>query len=731
MWKNQELKAWAFKNAFEVLSGKIKAKYPDVKVLVTTHGPLSYMHHGISTGASMYANISTIDGVIGQTWSDDASQPFMFGGNRVGNVFMNAMYAYNSYGELMSDGKALYLLQDPASDNGAIDKETLEENWKQTVVAAMMQNDTTSFQSTIWPQRAFTAMGMDYKTVQLSVNKMYQEFSNSDMYGANYAATPGVALAVSDSMGWHLGSNNVINGHSKDTFSGIYMSLQNDGVPVDTVNLDTLSTTAQLKDVKVLIITYDALKPLTEQANAAIATWVKAGGRLLMLNGRDGFDSLSSQWWGQKGKTPYKDMFDKLGLSISYATNVSGTPSWSGVTCDTIPSGYPAYTLSFTGSGFTSFMKVGSKNVGIEATVGSGKAVIVGLPSAYYSRSANGTNMVRRLVEKALAGTSTTYKSGVSFVSVRGNYFAYYSPTTASKTANNRTFINLLHPNLEVVPGGTGIPRQEAVLYYDITNQDNDDIPRFCFTGGTETAARYQTDTITRFTITNPSNSVAASLLLGNGKYPQKVTAKAASGKEVAFITNWDDYTEALIIKANNPDVNDPITFEVTWGKNYVQLPTNYVYDSFNHFTKDDTKASDPLLSSSTGYVSDGTYFCDNNTNFIWKIDLNTYKQASMTLDIFGNYTVAVSFNGTSWTTVADWSKEGKGPVGNLADGTYVPGASNRTDVTVNANDYDASATSRYMYVKLGSCYMNTAQHPGGDHGGSTYSYTLTYLTPA
>ncbi|MBR4868751.1 MAG: hypothetical protein IKU10_06305, partial [Clostridia bacterium] len=215
MWKNQQCKAWAFKNAFEVLSSKIKAKYPNVKVLVTTHGPLSYMQHGVATGASMYANISTIDGVIGQTWSDDASQQFMYAGNRVGNVFMNAMYAYNGYGELMSDGKALYLLQDPASDNGAIAKEDMEENWKQTVVAAMMQNDTTSFQSTIWPQRAFTAMGMDYKTIQLSVNKMYQEFSNSDMYGAVYAATPGVALAVSDSMGWHLGSSNVVNGHSK------------------------------------------------------------------------------------------------------------------------------------------------------------------------------------------------------------------------------------------------------------------------------------------------------------------------------------------------------------------------------------------------------------------------------------------------------------------------------------------------------------------------------------
>ncbi|MBR4868414.1 MAG: hypothetical protein IKU10_04585, partial [Clostridia bacterium] len=110
--------------------------------------------------------------------------------------------------------------------------------------------------------------------------------------------------------------------------------------------------------------------------------------------------------------------------------------------------------------------------------------------------------------------------------------------------------------------------------------------------------------------------------------------------------------------------------------------------------------------------------------------DLNTYKQASMTFDVIGNYVIQVSFDGQNWETVEDWSQLG-GPVGNLADGTYVGGASNRTDVTVNANNYDASATAKYMYVRLGSCYMNTAQHPGGDHGGSIYSYTLTYLTPA
>ncbi|MBQ6819060.1 MAG: hypothetical protein IJP35_05585 [Clostridia bacterium] len=735
-WMHQQFKAWAFKNAFEVLSGKIKAKYPDVKVLITTHNPLSYMHHGISTGAAMYSDIDTVDGVIGQTWSDDASQAFTYAGNRISNVFMNAMYAYNSYGELLSDGQTLYLLQDPSSDNGSIPQEEKEENWKQTVVAAMMQNDTTSFQSTIWPQRAFTAMGMDYKTVQLSVNKMYQEFGNDDMYGAVYGATPGVALATSDSMGWHLGENNVITGSSKDSFSGIYYSLQNDGVAVDTVGLDNLTNVNQLKDVKLLIVAYDAIKPLSETANQVIADWVKAGGRLLMVGGHDAFAGLTSEWWGKKGTTPYKDLIAKMGLSMNVAVGgIAGgkVPVWSGSSFDGncgVPALHAGSTLSFSGSGFSTFMTLDGKNVGVDATVGKGKATIVGLPSCYYARTMSTEKVIRELCAKALSGSGIEYKAGTSFVAVRGNYFAYYSPVDASRTAENRTFINLLHPNLEVVPGGTAIPRAEAVLYYDVTHQDNDDIPRFCFTGGTETGERFQTADITRFTITNPSNSVAASLVLGNGRYPQTVTAVSASGKEISFITNWDEYTEALIIKANNPDVNDPITFEITWGDEYVQLPTNFVYDSFTHFTTKNTIGNDRLLNSYNGFTNDGVYVAEGGTEFVWKIDLNTYKQAAMTFDILANYHVLVSFDGNNWTTVENWADKG-GPVGNLADGSYVPGASNRTDVTVNSNDYDGAATASHMYVKMTSCYMYTPEHPGGDHGGQIYSYTLTYLTPA
>lgn len=731
MWKSQYLKAWLFKNAFEVLSQRIKANYPDVKVLVTTHSNLSYSKHGISTGAAMYAEIDTIDGVIGQTWSDDASQAFAYGGNDVSNIFMNALFAYNSYGEILTDGQALYLLQDPSSDNPNISSEDSQLNWMQTVVAAMMQNDTTSFQSTIWPQRAFQAMGMDYKTIQLNVNRMYEEFN--DLSGYVYSGTPGVTLAASDSMGWHLNSSNVLTGNSQASISGIYYSLQNDGIQVDTVYLDNLTSVEQLKDVSVLILSYDAIKPMNEDINKVIAQWVKEGGRLLYLGGHDAFADIDCEWWGQQNTTPYKDLIKQLGLTgvttTVGAVSRGSVPSWSGSSFDdtsSLNSLYTAKTVTFDGTGFKTFMKADGKNVGITADVGEGRVVMVGLPSSYYSLSMANEMVVRELTAYALKDSGVEYSSSQFYAAQRGDYFAYYSANGYNNTAADRTFVNLFSANLDVIPGGSTIPRNEPVLWYDVTEEDNDTIPRVAFTGGTEMAQRLETAETTQYTITNPSSSVAATVILANGKFPQTVTATTKSGKTLSLITSWEDDTETLLVKANNPDVNDPITFTVTWGDTFVQLPSNYVYESFN--VDLNYACDDPFYYEGNNHANDGCYFMDLDTYAIWKIDLKEYIQASVTFDIMCNYAVYVSFDGTNWKTVENWADKG-GPVGNLADGSYVSGASNRTTITVSANSY--AEADDVMYIKVGSCYMYTPEHPGGDHGANIYTYSVTYLKPA
>lgn len=571
MWKSQYFKAYIFKHAFEVISGRIKEKYPDVTVLITSHSNLSYNKHGISTGLYMYSSIDTIDGVIGQTWSDDAAMTYPYAGEKVSNVFMSALYSYNSYGEALQSGQTLYLLQDPASDlAGTLEEELMFNRWKETVVAAMMQNDTTSFQSTIWPQRAFGIASDEYKLMQLNINKMYEEFGT--LSGANYAGTPGIAVGISDSAGWHLGKDNVLTGNYQATIGGIFAALQNDGIPVDTVYLDHEKLEDQLKQTNLLILAYDTIKPMNENANKVIADWVKEGGRILYVGGHDAFSDFSLEWWGKQQTSPFKDLIRQLGLS-DMTTTVGGMrantiPVWADSSFDdtcALTQQYTDQTISFGGTGFDSFMTLDGKNIGVSAKIGKGKAIMVGLPSAYYSLCPASESVICELTALALQGSDTEYQSGAGFVSARGNYFGYYSPTKENKTASDRTFIDLFHPQLKVIPGGTVLPKQQACLYYDVTEAANASIPKIGFIGATEMEKRVEKENKTQYVIANPSSSQAVSILFGNGKYPQSVVAMQRSSKR-SVTAIWDETTDSLTIQVPNRDVAKDIVVTVTWG---------------------------------------------------------------------------------------------------------------------------------------------------------------------
>ncbi len=573
MWKNQYFKAYINKYGVEYLTGKIKEKYPDITVLIAAHSSFSYNRHGISTGYHMYASVPTVDGFIGQTWSDDANMSMQFAGQKINNVFMSSLYAYNSYGEAMNEGQALYLLQDPASDNaGILSEEVMLARWKETVVAAMMQDDTTSFQSTIWPQRAFEIASDEYKIMQLNINKMYQEFDT--LSGANFSGTPGIAIGMSDSMGWHQGTENMVTKDAQNSFSGLFCALQNDGVVADTVYLDhdDAVLAKQLEDVTLLILPYDVVKPMNPTANKVIADWVKAGGRILFVAGNDAFSNMSLEWWGEQGTSPMRDLLKQLGLTdvgLGVGTLPDNTiPEWQGNALDSscaLSTAYGDRTIHFAGSGFETIMKADDKTIGISARVGDGKAVLIGLPSAYYATSAVAEQVLIQMVTLALEGSETPYTPGAAFVSQRGNYFAYYSTKGEYKTAADKVYVDLFSPTLQVIPAGTVLPNNTAQLYYDVTEAATAKTPKIGFVGATEMAERVEKTASSTCTVAFPSNSKASVVFFGNGKYPQYVEALQGS-TERKVETVWDETTGALTVTVQNRNVAKNIEITVEWG---------------------------------------------------------------------------------------------------------------------------------------------------------------------
>ena len=81
------------------------------------------------------------------------------------------------------------------------------------------------------------------------------------------------------------------------SFYGLALPLLERGMPVEPVQLETATIPGNLATYKVLVMTYEGMKPMDQAANQAIADWVKAGGSLVFVDDdRDPYNHVKS-WW--------------------------------------------------------------------------------------------------------------------------------------------------------------------------------------------------------------------------------------------------------------------------------------------------------------------------------------------------------------------------------------------------------------------------------------------------
>jgi hypothetical protein len=101
-------------------------------------------------------------------------------------------------------------------------------------------------------------------------------------------------------------------------FYGQTLPLLKRGIPVGIVHLENVSYPNTLKDIKVLVLSYSNMKPMSAEAHQYLADWVKKGGALVYC-GRDNdpFQTVQ-EWWNSgnlKYKAPSEHLFGLLGLS--------------------------------------------------------------------------------------------------------------------------------------------------------------------------------------------------------------------------------------------------------------------------------------------------------------------------------------------------------------------------------------------------------------------------------
>jgi hypothetical protein len=304
-----------------------QSKGLNIKVFIATHSLVNYSSWQIVSPEASLASLPGIDGYIAQVWTGTSREPTYFNGKQKERVFENA---YLEYGSMVSmtapTGRKMFFLTDPIEDRQK-DWSDYKRNYQATYTAKLLYPTVADYEVMPWPERIYThpykVAGSDarvlipqyYSTqMQIMVNALNSmPPSTNEVSGVN-----GIGVLMSNTLMFQRFPTH--NGFEDPQFSNFYgqtLPLLKRGVPVQTVHMENLGYAASLKDIKVLVMSYSNMKPVSADVHTQLAAWVKQGG-VLVYCGRDD-DPYQSvmDWWDTKGNkftAPSQHLFQLLGV---------------------------------------------------------------------------------------------------------------------------------------------------------------------------------------------------------------------------------------------------------------------------------------------------------------------------------------------------------------------------------------------------------------------------------
>ena len=708
MLKTMRLKVYLFDRLLAEIADRMHELSPDTKLYVASHSTASYTSIAITAGLNSYLATGKIDGVIGQTWSNTASVGLLVNGQNQTLEYENAYLGYASYAGAAGD-LDLFAITDAMSDTSSWTEEICFPKYRATLVSALMQPEIHRFEASVWPSRGFVAVSPDYRTLQLSCFEALNEMSGKAI--TTSAGTPGITYLLSDSLSWQSGSWSL---SSKDGYYGVTLPLVSDGIPVRVQSMENVTSAEDLKDVSLLLLSWDCQKPLSEAVVDAIADWIKQGGTALYVGGHDAFADSKAEWWAPWG-SPLQALLDKLGLDVSVKTEhaLSGKATWladkdyAASAGMSFSSKYNGFYTSFEGE-ITPILKVGDSILGFEQYAGEGALIAVGLPSAMFSQQIGGTPAMQALVAYACDKYSDyTYESTTLVWTKRGRIVAAHSYADDNVLVGR--FINLFDPTLPIVDHIVLNARDDALLC-DISGADLS-VPRLLYSGGAHAYAPKESAGETVFCISGPNGTTISSrLACADGTYPQSVTAQDADGNPLTVISVWDGDTDSLLVQLRG-DVKGA-TVTVTWGEEPVEDTKEFIIEELTVKTNNKNEDAALLWQNNGAGANDSFRYADAYNTLVYKIDLTLFRNATISMEILQNYVVSYSTDSKKWTKLADYSKT-EGYAGTLQ------GGGNNTIVTLDTSVLGSADT---VYIKIGDCNKMDGW------GGTIKSLTISYM---
>jgi len=338
-YRASQLKYYLYRRAltqiFDFVKDYNKQHRTQAKCYVPTHSLINYAHWAIVSPESSLLKVGA-DGFIAQVWTGTARTPNVYEGRQKERTFETAFLEYGAMMNVVrASGAVVWFLNDPIEDNPNYSWRNYRANWESTLTASLLWPQVWRFEVMPWPERIFhgtyptrdraervageavvkeplpSAYGTELMTVINALNDMKQPQTEWE------CGTRGVGVVVADTMMFQRGGPSPSDPHL-GSFYGLAMPLFKRGLPVEPVQMENAGLPGALKPFKVLLMTYEGMKPPSAEDSLALAKWVKAGGILVFVDDdQDPFNQVRA-WWNtapNQYNAPREALFAQLGLA--------------------------------------------------------------------------------------------------------------------------------------------------------------------------------------------------------------------------------------------------------------------------------------------------------------------------------------------------------------------------------------------------------------------------------
>ncbi|HET6453023.1 MAG TPA: hypothetical protein VFI02_01340 [Armatimonadota bacterium] len=497
-WKSSRLKGYLeYRMVKSILEDAQKQK-PEVIRAVAGHSAVSYYQWGIIYPHYEVMKLPALQEMIGQVWTGTARSACKYEGVSAERTFENGFLEYSSlYNLTRGTGKRLWFLMDPLEDNPDRSMEDYQINYIKTLVASLMFPEVDEFEVMPWPERIFGRVPDGFATTTMSIVTMLGDIHNQK--GAKLdGGTRGIATFVADSMAWQRGDPHASD---YDCFYGLTLPLIMKGIPVQVAQLERVSEAKYLDAYKVLLVSFDIMKPMDEAYNLALVDWVKKGGALVLFGGEDAYNALP-EWWQKAGfKSPHEHLLANLGDPPLFGRELNSLP------------------------------------------VGKGTVIVVGKPPSYFASSKESADELRAIVARACEAAGIKYREQHYMKVRRGRYVAvraFDEPVTVKGK-----FVDVLDPELPLLTNPT-TPAQELGVMADVAKLMADSKPRILLSSS-RIEASSETATETKVLLSGPLKTKGVVRFSTAGKKVKSVTVQDTTGKPVE--REWGKAGDTLFIK--------------------------------------------------------------------------------------------------------------------------------------------------------------------------------------